>query len=411
MKRSLLQSIFKKTHSYYFVIIVLTVVLGGLYFIQINTDVLLTRSEGEFQKSLHANLSTLLDRNYNIGTINVRAIIANIDETGNKFGSYGMRFNETKVGEAEQALQKLNSFVKQSSYDKAQLQWDVTGIYELGSVCDYESYGEKVNNLIYEALIKSDFEKPIPDYSYYFIVHPIPDCADGITWSHQGQGNFKKYELNGRIVNLRGIRVMDLWEAILFHEFGHSLGYVPNTGIGDASFFQCPITSKNNRTYISISPSCRQYFNFYEGPVFTIMSGARTLSDYNIMHKIVAGWIDKYDVVEGKRGHYILSPLEQTDSGIKGLEIPIAGSEYIVHVSFRQPNGFIYPATQNNVPNGVVLDVARSNQLTSSEFLISSSTNINAPLTVGMSYELSTSGPTIKVNSIRNNKAYITVSR
>lgn len=355
-------------------------------------------------------INTTQDKNLNLGTIHVRAIVANIDEVGNKYGSYGMKFSQSKLGEVDQALQKLNSFVKQSSYRKAQLQWTTSGVYELGNgVCNHTSYGDKVNDLVQRALVAADSQNQLADYSYYVIVHPMPDCPNGETWSFEGRGQFKDYTLNGRTVHLRGIHISDLSDQYFFHEFGHSLAYQPNTGIGHPDYLNCPVTTTNGETKIEVSNTCPHLFDFNNGliPIYTMMSTPSTLSDYSSIEKEIAGWLLGSDIINTTAGNYTLSPLEQNGASLKALKIPITGTAYTVYVSFRQASGYTYPATPPHKPNGVIFDVTNGSV---ESFLITNNANKNAPLQIGTQYHLGTNGPVVKVNSISNNLASITVS-
>lgn len=349
--------------------------------------------------------------NRNLGTFTIRVIVANINEVGNKYGSYGMKFSQSKLGEADQALQKLNIFVKQSSYGKAQLQWATSGVYELGNgVCNHTSYNDKVNDLIQRALVAADSQNQLVDYSYYLIVHPMPDCPDGTTWSFEGRGQFTAYTLNGRTIHLRGIHISDLSDQYLFHEFGHSLAYQPNTGIGHPDYLNCPVTTSNGETKIALSNACPHVFNFSTGeiPIFTMMSTPSILSDYSAIEKETAGWLTRSDILTTTSGNYTLSALEQDGAGPKALKIPITGTSYIVYVSFRQPSGYTYPATQANKPNGVILDITNGSI---ESFLVTNNTNKNAPLQIGVPYRIGTSGHIVTVSSISNNLALVTVSQ
>lgn len=355
------------------------------------------------------------NQNRNIGTIAVRAIVANIDEVGNKWGSMGEKFTQSKLTETDLALQRLDTFVKQSSYGKAQLQWTTSGVYELGSgVCNHAAWSDKTNDLIQRALQVADSQTPLVDYSYYLIVHPMPDCPDGSFWSFEGHGTFKTYTLNGRTVHLRGTRISDLSDDYLFHEFGHSLGYQPNTGFGHPDYWNCPVTKMSSgETRVALSDSCQRIYDWNNGniPVFTIMSAKRgILSDYNAPEKEVIGWLTGQNIVTTTAGKYTLSPIEQVGLNPKALKIPITGTDYVVYVSFRQPTGYVYPSAPSNKPNGVILDIAENNNISLNHYLVSDSNNMDAPLQIGVPYRLGTNGPVIILNSISNNLASITVS-
>ncbi|MCX6715499.1 MAG: hypothetical protein NT077_00595, partial [Candidatus Taylorbacteria bacterium] len=347
----------------------------------------------------------------NLGTISIRAIVANVDELGNRYGSMGEKFTQTKLSEVDQALQRLNTFVKQSSYGKAQLQWTTSGVYELGSgVCSHTSWSDKTNDLIQRALEAADSQSPIADRSYYLIVHPLPDCPDGTNWSFEGHGTFTAYTLNGRTVYLRGTRLSDISDEYLFHEFGHSLGYQPGMGIGHPDYYNCPVTASNSETKIDVSNTCPRVYDWNNGivPVYTIMSATRgILSDYNAIEKETIGWLMNPNIVVAKSGKYVLSPLEQAGTAPKALKIPITGTDYTVYVSFRQPFGYTYPDAPANKPNGVIFDVTNG-PLT--EFLPTNNTNMDAPLQIGVPYRLGTGGPIVTLNGIANNRATITVS-
>lgn len=351
----------------------------------------------------------LTDRNLNLGVISVRAIVVNVDEVGDSYGSYGMKFSQSKLNDVEQALQKLNTFVKKSSYGQTKLQWTTSGVYELGKgVCDNPSYGEKVNDLIQRALVASDSQSQLTDYSYYLIVHPMPDCQDGESWSYEGAGQFKAYSLNGRTVHLRGIHISDLSEQYLFHEFGHTLAYKENTGIGHPDYLNCPVTTKNGETKISLTSTCPRIYNYStnELPVFSMMSSPSTLADFSSIEKEIIGWLSGSDIITTTSGTYTLSPLELNGSGPKALKVPIAGTNYIVYVSFRQPDVLAYPNYSNKKPKGVILDISNGSV---GSFLVTNNSNKNSSLEVGVPYRIG-NGPVIKVNSISNNSASITVS-
>ncbi len=361
------------------------------------------------------NSNQIQAQNFNFGTIVIRAIVANIDEVGNKYGSYGMKFSQSKLAEVDQALERLNAFVQQSSYGKAKLQWKTSGVYELGSgVCEHSAYGDKVKDLIQRALQKADSQTSFSDYSYYFIVHPAPDCPDGVKWSYSGQGTYSEYTLNGHVVHLRGLEISDLYDFYVFHEFGHSLGYQQNKGLGHPYYINCAITVNNKETQIALtdSPSsCSPViYDSVDGkiPVFTIMGGKFGIfSDYSAIEKENVGWLSNIDIVTTTQGAYILSPIEQIGSRPKALKIPILGTSYNVYVSFRQPIGYSYPQAPANKPNGVIIEATKGNGGT---FLVTNSVNIDAPLQIGTHYRIGINGPVITVNNISNNLASITVS-
>jgi hypothetical protein len=347
---------------------------------------------------------------FNIGAIPVRAIVANISEVGNKYGSYGMKYSQSKLTEVDQALQGLNEFVKQSSYGKAQLQWTTSGIYDLGGgVCNQASYGDKVNDLIRRALNKADLETPLVDYSYYLIVHPMPDCPDGVAWSFEGRGQFSEYNVNGRTVHLRGTHISDLSDQYLFHEFGHSLAYKPNMGIGHPDFMTCPLSLNKEKVLISITRTCPRVADFYSNnlPTFTIMSSSGVLSDYSAIEKEIAGWLKNDDIILSPKGDYSLSPVEQSGSAPKALKIAIPNTDYSVYVSFRQPSGYVYPATPPGKPNGVILEITNGSVIS---LLVADNTNKNASLKIGTEYQLGEGGPIVKVNGISDNLASVTVT-
>lgn len=348
-------------------------------------------------------------QNYNLGTILIRAIVANIDEVGNKYGSYGMKFAQSKLAEVDQALQRLNTFVQQSSYGKTKLQWKTSGVYELGSgVCNHATYGDKQDDLLQRALQAADLETPLTDYSYFIIVNPMPDCPNGEQWTMEGRG-FMTYTLNGRTVHLRGVRnISELSDVYLFHEFGHTLG-----AIGHPGYLNCPVTISGSETKIGLSSTCPRVYDFYTQavPVFTIMSAnLGILSDFNAVEKEIAGWLTNLNTVTTTAGQYALSPLEQTGPSLKALKIPVTGTNYTVYVSFRQPVGYTYPNAPTNKPNGVILDITNNDNISDEQYLVTNNTNMDAPLQVGVSYRIGTNGPVVRVNGISNNLASITVS-
>lgn len=351
--------------------------------------------------------------NYNLGTMAARVIVANISETGNTYGSIGIPFTQSKLAEADQAMQRLNTFVQASSYGKAQLQWKTSGVYDLGSgVCNHSTYGEKVDDLRQRALAAADKENPLSDYSFYVIVHPTPDCSDGVQWSFEGKGTFTAYTLNGRVVHLRGIHISDLSDLYFFHEFGHMLGYQDGGGIGHPDYMNCPLNAGiNGDIIIPVASSCSHIFDFYSGktPVFDIMStNSGILSDYSAPDKEIVGWLSGRDFQTATSGQYILTPLEQTGGQPKALKISVPGTTYTAYLSFRQPNGYTYPDAPANKPNGVILDV--TNGSGSQSFLITNATNNNAPLVIGKTYRIGTNGPFVTVTGISNNRASITLS-
>lgn len=356
------------------------------------------------------NQKVIEDNNLNVGTLTIRAVVANIDETGNKYGSYGMKFTQTKLTEVDQALKKLKAFVDRSSYGKTNLQWTTSGIYELGSgVCNHALYGDKVNDLIQRALEKADAETPLQDYSYYIVVHPRPNCPDEVVWSFEGRGQFKAYTLNGRTLHLRGMHISDLSDQYLFHEFGHSLAYKENTGIGHPDYMNCPVITENGETKIAISNTCQHIYDFNKNmtPIFSIMGTPSALSDYSAVEKEIAGWLTSSDIVTAKKGNYTLSPVEQSGPGPKALKIPIPGSDYIVYVSFREPNGYTYPATERSKPNGVIFDITNGSGIS---FLVTNNIEKDSPLQIGTPYRLGVNGPVVKVNEISENTASISVT-
>ncbi|MEX0918652.1 MAG: hypothetical protein WDZ85_01670 [Candidatus Paceibacterota bacterium] len=345
----------------------------------------------------------------NIGNIEIRAIVVNIDETGDKYGSYGQKFTQQKISEVESALNRLKSFIKQSSYEKANLTWDITGVYELGSgVCNHSSYGEKTEDLIQRALKASDSEKQLDSKTYYLVVHPSPDCSDGQMWSYEGKGTYKNYTVNGRTISARGVRISDLSDFYLFHEFGHSLGYKPNTGIGHPDYLKCSLSESNNQTTINLSNSCQQIYDWSSGniPTFSVMTGNRsTLSDYSVLEKNIIGWLSDSDIMETTSGTYELGPVEQKSDKLKALKIPVTGIDYDIYLSYRKPSN----SNTSNGYNGVMLETLKYNSIIS--FLVTDNYDMDKSLEVGKKYRLGDNGPTIIVNSILNNTASITVSK
>lgn len=387
-----------------FYALALIIIITGSY------SLLLNNENVSLYVSQLAGVSAGFSSNLNVGTINIRAIVVNIDELGNMYGSYGMPFTQSKLSEVDQALKGLNKFVKQSSYINAQLNWNISGVYELGSgVCNHSSYQDKVNDLIQRALTIEDKKNPIPDHSYFMIVHPMPDCGDGETWTFEGRGTFTPYTLNGRVVNLRGVHISDLYERYLFHEFGHSLGYKTNQGIGHPSYLKCSITKTNDKVKIDFSGDCSD-LPTTEMPLYTVMSPSGNLSDYSAIEKELIGWLIEPNIITIKSGDnvYTLSPLEQNNPGLRAIKITIPNTNYIVYISFRQPAGYIYPTTPSNKPNGVILDVYNTDRLTDS-FLVTNNLNKDNPLQIGIPYKL-VNGPTITVKSIVNNLATVKIS-
>ena len=348
----------------------------------------------------------------NLGTIQIRAIVANINEVGDKYGSYGMKFGQDAITGVNQGLQNLKQYVEQSSYGKASISWTTSGVYELGSgVCNHTAYGDKVNDLIGRALQAADTQSPLTDYSYFLIVHPLPDCPDGLQWTYEGRGSFMPYTVNGRVLNLRGVHISDLWDFYLFHEFGHSLGYQANKGLGHPDYFLCPTATEGGIATISLSSSCQRISGptSNEVPAFTIMAAKLgVMSDYSAVEKEKIGWLSSSDIVTTTGGQYMLSAIEQPGSSPKALKIPIAGTSYTVYVSFRQPIGYTYPAAPQNKPNGVILEIVGEPGITS--LLVNNATNKDAPLQVGIPYRLGTNGPFVTVNSISGITASVTVS-
>ena len=358
-------------------------------------------------------LSSPVDRNdLNLGAIKVRAIVANHDDVSTLYGSDGAKFTAAKINEVNAALTELNKRVKESSYGKARLEWKTSGVHEVGSgICDHPTYGEKLNDLILRALEKEDKITPLEDYTYFLIVHPMPDCGDGEIWSQSGRGNFIPYIINGRTVHLRGMQVTTLSQYILFHELGHSLAYKPGTGISHPDYLNCPITTSGKVVEISITSNCVRLYEWYNDkivPIYTIMSDKGGYnSDYNAIEKELIGWLSKYKIVTSTNGTYKLIPLEKTGLGKQAIKIPIRDTEYTAYVSFRQPNGYTYPNTIPEKPNGVIIEIVSSR---GESFLVTDSTNRDAALVVGKSYRLGATGPYVRVDGILNNKATITIS-
>jgi hypothetical protein len=210
---------------------------------------------------------------------------------------------------------------------------------------------------------------------------------------------------------LRGIRISELTDNYLFHEFGHSLAYQPNTGIGHPAFMVCPLEIKDSQVEIGLptsSASCSHIYdvNKWDFPTYTIMSASGVLSDYSAVEKETAAWLTASEILETKEGTHLLSPIEQKGKSPKALKIPIAGADYVVYVSFRQPRGYSYPATEGDKPNGVVLE---AKSVISHNFLVTSVVDKNAPLEIGKTYRLGSNGPSIVVNGINDNTASVTV--
>ncbi|MDO8492287.1 MAG: hypothetical protein Q7S34_01440, partial [bacterium] len=345
----------------------------------------------------------------NSGTLPVRVIVANLAETGNKYGSYGLPFTVEKLTEINTAMGRLNTFVRTSSYGRASIDWKTTGVYELGvGVCDHVSYGEKVNDLIARALVVADAETPLVDYSMYIIMHPEPDCADGMRWSYEGAGNFKTFTLRGKTVHLRGIHISNLDDDFLFHEFGHTLGYL--NSVGHPGYLNCPISISGGVTHLQFI-GCKVEYDWVRGliPPFDIMSGKpRNTSDYGALTKERIGWLTSADFAT-TAGTYTLASLENGDSLSKAIKLAIPGGDYFAYISFREPIGYVYPDVPEYKANGVTIEIFKKSYDQSSVLIVSQE-KLELPLAIGITYELSTKGPTVTVDSIFQNQATIRVA-
>ncbi len=297
-----------------------------------------------FQKQ-HANQQALvvssmdatIQSNPNLGQIQTRLVVVNIPETLTPF-------NTSQISEATTSLSSLKNFVKKNSYGKAALVGAVSkNVYSIpAGSCSKTTFQENVGYLIQRSLEAADAHYKFPNYSHFIIYHPAPTCPDGTIWSAEGYGTFKKYILNGRTVYLRGVRTMDISDFVLFHEFGHSLGSIPERLIGHPDYLRCKITNRSaTSTVVHINKYCTTEYDFYAGilPIYDIMSGNRSavLSGFGSITKKNIGWVDNSNMKAiTSNGTYKLTPFETSATGTKVLSLKVTAST-TAYFSFRQP--------------------------------------------------------------------------
>ena len=275
-------------------------------------------------------------QNPNLGKIQTRFIVVNIPETQSPI-------NSLQLNEASTSLLNLKNFVKKSSYGNTSLVGNISGIFKIqpGS-CNQSTFQENVNYLLQRSLEAADKQQKLPNYSHFIIYHPTPDCPDGITWSAEGYGTFKEYTLNGRAVYLRGVRTPDISNVILFHEFGHSLGSIPEKMVGHPDYLKCNTRNPSpTSTVILINKNCTTEYDFNSGilPIYDVMSGNQNvgLSDFGSITKLNIGWINNSNLKHiTSNGTYKLVSFENNAIGTKVLSLNVTAST-TAYFSFRQP--------------------------------------------------------------------------
>jgi hypothetical protein len=334
--------------------------------------------------------TTYANTNYNIGTISSRVIFVNIPESDSKL-------TDSDVTETKRNLGTVGSFIKTSSYAKANFKYTIQGILNLpAGVCEMETYGEQANKLVQLALETADKQKPFTNYQHFTIIHPQPNCTDDY-WSAEGYGNFKTYELNGRVVKLRGVRTPSVDVSVLKHEFGHSLGY--KRLIGHPDYLLCTVTQGSTKVVRLDIDMCESKFDFYSGilPAHDIMSDLYSQHDFGLLTKRSIGWISDNEIITATTtGTFTISPFGII-KGTKALRIPVAKNTTLF-LSLR--NGI----PRKSVPRGIVTEIYRNNL---SSFLVVNPTNYDLPLKVGTIYEIG--NKKIRIDSIKSDGAQITV--
>lgn len=320
----------------------------------------------------------------NIGNIQTRFIVVNIAETLTHIPT-------AQITSASTSLSRLKQFIKKSSYGKAVVVGNVSRLYTIpAGTCNQSSYQENSNKLVQRSLELADADSKFTNYSHFIIYHQQPNCPDGITWTAEGYGEYKKYTINGRTIYLRGIRTSDVSDAILFHEFGHSMGSLPEKNIGHPDYLKCKVTKTSaTSTIIYINKYCEPVFDFNSGilPIYDIMSGNQNvgLSDYGALTKSNIGWLNVNNLKQvNSKGTYKLSTFETNASGTKVLALKVTAST-TAYFSFRQPIKY-----STITKPGVVVEVISSERYSypAKSFLVLDDKNYQTMMVPGIIYTL-----------------------
>ncbi len=328
--------------------------------------------------------------NYNLGAFSTRLITVNIPETDDVLTT-------TDVAEAKDVINVVKPFITTSSYGKTTFSYTAQGIFQLASgTCSKDTYGDQVNALIQLSLEASDKQKPFKNFDHFLIFHPQPNCSSE-NWSAEGYGKFKAYKLNGRTVQLRGVRTPSMDVSILKHEIGHSFGH--QTAIGHPDYWLCKISQTNAKVVTIDTNNCQSKFDFENRivPAYDIMSDPYTQYDYGAITKEAIGWIgSKEKRVATTTGSYKIVPFKQK-SGVKTLVIPV-GQKMNLYLSLRDG------IPDEGLASGISAEI-KQNSI--SRFLPVSNKNYDAPLVVGTTYKIGNKN--IRVDTVTSSGATITI--
>ena len=298
-------------------------------------------------------------------------------------------------GEAQSVVfGATNAFIQESSYQQTWLTGDIAGWYTIplaSTQCDLFAIASQAKS----AASAAGFD--LAAYQHYVYAFPRGSCT-GL-----GLGTVGGNPSEAWIID-------DLDLKVLSHELGH------NFGLYHARALDC------GEAVLGTDCSVFEY-----GDRLDTM-GNVAAGHFNAFHKDLLGWLDSGNapVVTDVQsdGVYTLAPLELPGSGAAALAIPksadpVTGEQTWYYVEYRLPIGFDdFLATNENVPNGVVVHTGSPSNANSSHQLdmtpgsgLQNWSDWSDPaLEVGASFHDPDTGLTIETVSVSGAAAEVSVS-
>jgi len=334
----------------------------------------------------------------NIGLIKTRVILVDFNDS-----NYKLYESVGSASSISYAINQLNAYIKENSFGQATLSVKTTGPYTLSSdeICSF-GYQNQDIQLIKEAVEKSDAESPIDDYTTVIVVHPYPSdkCAQGM---NNSAFSFRTISTKRGPVIVRGIHIMTTGEFTIFHEMGHELG----TSVFISHIYSLLCYDKNNNLKIA-GGNCD---SSPWGDPYSPMGDVNNISHYNSLEKEKMGWLSPDKILTTNNGTYSLTPLESSGNGYKSIIIPLPNSAYHLYLEYRNPQLTLINSTYNYLKprTGVIIHALKDGYNGQPYFIVTNPTDKTAPLEIGKEYFVYGDSISIKVNSIINDVAIVTI--
>jgi hypothetical protein len=313
----------------------------------------------------------------------VAVILANFsDDPRQPVSADGARGTVFTGASSTNAYFKETSFGVRSLTGKLRADGDVFGWYTIpdaSASCDYVSWGNAARTAAQNAGVDLA--------GYDHVVHYFPRVS-ACRWAGVGQ-------VPGRYTWINGSSA-----ATIAHELGH------NFGLHHASSLAC-----RDRSGIPapIGTSCSA--NEYGDPFDVMGSGFRHFSAF---HKGRLGWLEAANTATVTAdGTFAVTPLETKSAGVQSLRVAIPGTTLYYYIELRQPFGFDNFSATSSVVRGVLIHRAPAYATLARPLLLdnnpSTTSFSDAALTVGNTFQDSTAGIRVTVNSVSTTGASVTI--